>query len=366
METANENTEAEQFLYYDEAKKVNEPIFDKTNGTTGTYYATRLTGGTTNAIYGLAKSISVMPGDVVNMEVYAKYVDTNTANWTAALTTLMTGIANGTAPAGVSVDGGAAGSLGGGSYPFAPLNHSSETGTAPKAYLNYIMFSKDMTTVLGSGFQRITTNSREYGQDVAHDKLALTYTVKEPGYMYIYLSNENPTAVEVYFDDFKVDHIKSPIVQVDDYYAFGLTFNSYLRENATPQDYLYNGKELQGELNLGWLDYGARMYDPTIARWMAVDPLAEKMRRWSPYNYCFDNPLRFIDPDGRGPDDIFLDRNGKKIAETSTGNDVYLTGADVLFLARKFLPCAIEIVAEGKNVKWNLVPYQQLSRPRLY
>lgn len=91
------------------------------------------------------------------------------------------------------------------------------------------------------------------------------------------------------------------MVQADDYYPFGLTFNSYVQDDDPEQNYKYNGFEEQGEW--GVLDYLARYYDPAIGRFLNVDPAADLMRRHSPYNYAFDNPIRYIDPDGMMPED---------------------------------------------------------------
>jgi RHS repeat-associated protein len=83
---------------------------------------------------------------------------------------------------------------------------------------------------------------------------------------------------------------------------FGETFfeqHSYTEDYNNP--YKFNGKELDEETGLYY--YGARYYDPRTSIWLSVDPLAEKFPSHSPYSFCFNNPLRFVDPDGRAPDD---------------------------------------------------------------
>jgi RHS repeat-associated protein len=98
------------------------------------------------------------------------------------------------------------------------------------------------------------------------------------------------------------------ITQVQDYYSFGMEMNPGNMFSFSPGNfYKYNGKELQYELSLNQLDYGARFYDPVIGRFSTIDPLSEIARKWSPYSYGANNPIRFIDVDGMfvGPGDKF-------------------------------------------------------------
>lgn len=105
------------------------------------------------------------------------------------------------------------------------------------------------------------------------------------------------------------------ILEENNYYPYGMKHSNYnvsrkqyndaggVLEIETCTDcsykYKYNGKEYQDELGLNMYDYGARNYDPAIARWVNKDPLAEIYHTDSPYSYVMDNPLSYIDPDGR-------------------------------------------------------------------
>ncbi|WP_245706053.1 RHS repeat domain-containing protein [Catalinimonas alkaloidigena] len=113
----------------------------------------------------------------------------------------------------------------------------------------------------------------------------------------------NQSGLEVWFDDFKVDHHWQKVVQENHYYPFGMNLAGLDIQGTPDHRFQYNGKEKQEALGLNWMDYGARYYDAQLGRWHAVDPAAELMRRHSTYNYAFNNPIQLIDPDGLAPSD---------------------------------------------------------------
>lgn len=85
------------------------------------------------------------------------------------------------------------------------------------------------------------------------------------------------------------------IEETSHYYPFGGLFDS----SDPVQPYKYNGKELETSYKLNFYDYGARNYDPTLARWTTMDPMAEKYYNTSSYTYCEGNPVNRIDIDGK-------------------------------------------------------------------
>ncbi|WP_270439480.1 RHS repeat-associated core domain-containing protein, partial [Bacteroides bouchesdurhonensis] len=111
------------------------------------------------------------------------------------------------------------------------------------------------------------------------------------------------------------------VEEVNHYYPFGGIFAN----TASIQSYKYNGKELDTKNGLNWYDYGARHYDAAIGRWQVVDPMAEKYYSNSPYTYCANNPMRFIDPTGMFYGDYYSGYTGKFLfSDGIKDNKVYV------------------------------------------
>ena len=150
------------------------------------------------------------------------------------------------------------------------------------------------TTEYLDGFQGLSAGS----------PLILKFVPTAEGY-YNFENNKYIYSYTDHLGNIRLSYSKSlngsaEVLEENNYYPFGLKREGYNVLAGNPAySYGYNGKELQKET--GWGDYGARMYMADIGRWVVIDPLAEQMRRYSPYNYAFNNPVSYTDPDGRKP-----------------------------------------------------------------
>lgn len=288
------------FLNYDKARLIYGLLFDRTNGDSPGY-TQRLSGAEGEKI-GLAKSISVMPGDIIKAGVYAKYFDVpeNPNTLEMVLQTLLIALGNPSASGGAVVDGTGYGTQATTGFPFEMGVGEQDDEDVPKAFLNYIYINREFDeSSIRIKFKEISVAALEDGLGGPHEHLSLVDTVKEAGYVYVYLSNDGEEVREVYFDDFKVEHVKSPIIQSDDYYPFGLRYNSYSRENSLiNKSKLFQGQEHVDDLGLNWDSFKLRNHQPDIGRFFNVDPLSEKFHYNSPYAFSENKVTAHVELEG--------------------------------------------------------------------
>lgn len=173
----------------------------------------------------------------------------------------------------------------------------------------------------------------QFLEDIAKENLKfLPHTNKES------IQQDSPRRVEIYY--FHPDHLGTATYLSDingNPYQFflNLPYGESMAEQrigAFENRYKFNAKELDEETVLYY--YGARYYDPQTSIFISVDPLTEQTM--TPYQYTYQNPVRYIDPTGMAAekvDDIRIrDKNGNLIATYYTTlyeEDIYLHNVDV-------------------------------------
>jgi RHS repeat-associated protein len=114
-----------------------------------------------------------------------------------------------------------------------------------------------------------------------------------------------------------VDYYNADVITANDYYPFGMGMVGRKYTNGKESRYGFNGKERDKDIAVDNYDFGARIYDGRIGRWLSSDPKERKYAYLSPYNFAYNNPVQFVDRDGEDG----------MITGTGTQNDPFIITA---------------------------------------
>jgi len=273
----------------------------------------KINGGSTSTRIGPGIVLKVMAGDVISLSTQAWYTGSTQAPPAGLgpikdqlLTLLSAGIVanNGTHGGTIPLTDINAGA---GAVLDDFLNGQTYDNSKPKAFLNWLIVDEE--------FKKVTSSFHMGAVQVplitgAMQKQQLTgpanMTVRRNGWLYVYVSNESNQ--DVYFDDLVVNHKRGPVVEANNYYAFGLQIpgisSKALGFGGVENRRKFNGgnelqsKEFSDGAGLDWYDAHFRMYDPQIGRFMQLDAFDGLSVSNSLYAFADNNPILLNDPLG--------------------------------------------------------------------
>jgi len=159
--------------------------------------------------------------------------------------------------------------------------------------------------------------------------------------------------IGVSLDGTTVDHFNPLVLDANDYYPFGSLEpgRTYAATSAGNYRYGFNGKENDNEVKgLGdQIDYGKRIYDPRVGRFLSLDPYYKKYPELTPYQFASNTPLQAVDLDGLEKYIIhYRPHDGKdNIVKVVTNNSIIYTSISIE--EEPVLPAVVQFVKEDKN-----------------
>jgi RHS repeat-associated protein len=173
------------------------------------------------------------------------------------------------------------------------LLHSPNTDPGrPASHLNYMVLDESFM------IQKDQSGARQIMGDHSWTTVSVDgdIHINQAGYLLVFTSNSANRVV--FWDRIALVQYTGSIVEENHYYPFGLTLSSSAA-GTIPQPYKYQTKELEKLFGLEMYDFGARMMDPQLGKTRQLDPHADRYTYISPYVSMNNNPVSYIDPDGK-------------------------------------------------------------------
>ncbi|WP_157300322.1 DUF6443 domain-containing protein [Chitinophaga oryziterrae] len=292
------------------------PAYPTDNTTNPNAYVAKTNASSGGQKIGPSLVLRVMAGDTIQINATGVYNSTAANTSIATQPDMVSAILNAFSGSGIS-DGihgafGIGSAISTGLTPgvfnsLKQIDTSQNLSTKPKAYLNFALFDDLFALVNENSGIRQIQGSPNVLQPLSVPRMV----IKKTGFLYIYCSNESGS--DVFFDNLVVVHNGGPVLEETHYYPFGLAMagisNHALKGLNYPENKKgYNGNELQSKefgdgSGLELYDFNARTYDQQIGRFIQIDPLIESgnQEMLTPYQFSYNNPVRYNDPDGKCP-----------------------------------------------------------------